>query len=503
MVESDFDNDAPRIGILVVAYNAADTLTSTLSRIPQHFGAQLAGILVSDDASRDSTFQIGVDFATSHPELPLTIVRQPVNLGYGGNQKFGYRWASENRIDVVVLLHGDGQYAPELLPEMVEPITNGRADAVFGSRMMTRGTALRGGMPLYKYVGNRILTRLENTLVGVDLTEWHSGYRAYRVETLRNLPFESNSDGFDFDTQIIVELFEFGARVKEIPIPTYYGDEISHVNGMRYAFDIIKYVLTYRLHRIGFGSGELAFASSDYEEKHDEHSSHAEVLAMIDRSSANVLDLGCGPGYLAERLRANGHRVVGVDAFEHPDVRSRTDSFVCADLSRGLPAGLGEFDVVLAADILEHLPEPEQTLLGLHPHLTDDGEVITSFPNFSHWYPRLRSLSGRFDYDRRGILDRGHLRFFTIRSFTKMANRAGYAVQAVRAVGLPLEVSGRSGGVDATRPKPSTLSRCLGIMDRWLVRLAPSMFAYQYIVTLRPTSGSNPTTHLGTADSTP
>ena len=479
--------DPPRVGILVVAYNAADTLAATLSRIPEDFGDRLAGVLVSDDASVDSTFEIGTDFAASHPELPLTVVRQEVNLGYGGNQKFGYRWAIANGIDIVVLLHGDGQYAPELLPDMVAPIATGEADAVFGSRMMVEGAALRGGMPLYKFVGNRILTRVENALAGVDLSEWHSGYRAYRVETLRQLPFGANSDGFDFDTQIIVELIESGARIVEIPIPTYYGDEISHVNGIRHAIDIVRHVATYRLHRIGFGSGALAFASSPYEEKFDEHSSHVTIPSMIDRPGLRVLDLGCGQGHVSQRLRDAGHRVVGVDIVEFDGVRERTDEFVRADLSEGWPPVTGVFDVVLAADVIEHLAQPEELLERIGEHLAPGGEVIVSIPNFAHWYPRIRVATGRFDYDRRGILDRGHLRFFTRRSFTAMAERSGFAVGDVRPVGIPLEVSARtSGGAASRSDRRGLATRWLGAVDRRLCRRLPSLFAYQFVLRLRP-----------------
>jgi SAM-dependent methyltransferase len=355
--------------------------------------------------------------------------------------------------------------------------------------MAIRGGALRGGMPLYKFVGNRILTKLENALTGASLSEWHSGYRAYRVSSLQQLPLDSNSDGFDFDTQIIVQLIESGSRIVEIPIPTYYGDEISHVNGIQYAIDILRYVTTYRLHRIGFGSGELAFASGAYEEKFDDHSSHAEVLSMVDRPSLDVLDLGCGSGFLSQRLRNAGHRVVGVDIVELPEVHQRTDRFVLADLSRDWPDDLGRFDVVLAADVFEHLANPEEALRNIGGCLSSGGEILASIPNFAHWYPRIRVVIGRFGYDRRGILDRGHLRFFTRRSFTEMARRSGFIVQEVRGVGIPFEVGERSaGGTSAGQAGNGRIAGWVGSVDRWLCRLAPSLFAYQFIFRLQPRS---------------
>lgn len=238
-----------KVGILVVAYEAEATLESVLNRIPQTFRASIHTILVCDDASTDDTYQVGMRVKESRPDLPLQVLRRPVNLGYGGNQKAGYRWMIDNGLDVVVLLHGDGQYAPEFLPQMVTPILEGRADVVFGSRMLERGAALRGGMPKYKFVGNKILTFLQNRLAGVWLSEWHSGYRAYSISSLAGVGFELNADYYDFDTQIILQMIASRQRIVEIPIPTFYGDELSRVNGVRYGWRILRHTLRWRLTR--------------------------------------------------------------------------------------------------------------------------------------------------------------------------------------------------------------------------------------------------------------
>ena len=238
-----------KIGILVVAYEASATLESVLNRIPSDFRSTLHTILVCDDASSDDTYQVGMRVKQSRPDLPLEVIRRPVNLGYGGNQKAGYRWMIDHGLDVVVLLHGDGQYAPEFLPRMVAPIVDGRADVVFGSRMLERGAALRGGMPKYKFVGNKILSFLQNRIAGVSLSEWHSGYRAYSVAALARIGFELNADYYDFDTQIILQMIESNQRILEIPIPTFYGDELSRVNGIRYGWRILKHTLRWRRSR--------------------------------------------------------------------------------------------------------------------------------------------------------------------------------------------------------------------------------------------------------------
>ena len=235
-----------KIGILVVAYNAESTIESTLLRIPNEFLSDIYSILISDDKSKDLTSARALDFAKSS-KLPIQVISQPVNLGYGGNQKFGYSWAIKNDWDVVVLLHADGQYAPEFIAQIVKPLLENKSDAVFGSRMLNKRDALKGGMPKYKWIGNQILTFIQNKLTNQDFSEWHSGYRAYRVDALKRIDLGSLSNGFRFDTQIILELLATNQRITEIPIPTFYGDEVSHVNGLEYAREIIWDTLRHRV----------------------------------------------------------------------------------------------------------------------------------------------------------------------------------------------------------------------------------------------------------------
>jgi methionine biosynthesis protein MetW len=478
----------PRIGVLVVAYNAAGTLARVLGRIPPDFRERIAGILVSDDHSADATYLVGLGYQQFDPGLPLEVVRNPRNLGYGGNQKVGYRWAIERGMDIIVMLHGDGQYAPERLPDVVGPLERGEADAVFGSRLLEPGAARRGGMPLYKLVGNKVLTRLENRMVGMDLSEWHSGYRAYSVAALRDLPFERNDDDFNFDTQIIIQLAEAGKRIVEVPIPTFYGDEICYVNGLRYARLITRDALRYRAHKMGFGTGELAFASDAYEAKGSPSSSHRRILGWLaGRPPGRVLDLGCGDGHLAGELRAAGHEVVGVDATATSGVKEAVDRFVQADLDLGMPPEVsGPFDVVVCADVLEHLRRPELVLDELHRLLAPSGVVVASVPNFAHWYPRLRVLVGRFDYDRRGILDHTHVRFFTRRSFEHLVREHGWRIARRDYTGLPLEVSERGGSRRPDHVADGALRRWARRADAAGVRGRPTLFAYQFLYQLVP-----------------
>ncbi|RMG06857.1 MAG: glycosyltransferase family 2 protein [Planctomycetota bacterium] len=228
-----------RIGIFVIAYNAVRHLARTIDRIPPALSERVEEIFVIDDASTDDTFYAALGYKAERGLEKLKVFRNLENQGYGGNQKVGYRYAIERGFDVVAMLHGDGQYAPEVLPFLLEPFERGVADVVFGSRMSVPGRAREGGMPLYKYLGNKVLTFCQNALTGMNLSEFHSGYRIYRTEALRRISFESFTNDWHFDTQILLAMYERGMRIVERPIPTYYGDEICHVNGIPYAINCL------------------------------------------------------------------------------------------------------------------------------------------------------------------------------------------------------------------------------------------------------------------------
>jgi glycosyltransferase involved in cell wall biosynthesis len=476
------DQDALRIGILVVAYNAESTLASVLDRVPKSFRPRISEVFVYDDASPDSTYLVGLGYKQVVSDLPLRVTRHPQNLGYGGNQKAGYRMAIDEGLDIIVMLHGDGQYAPECLPEIVAPLERGEADAVFGSRMMEHGAARKGGMPLYKYVGNRILTEFENRMLGTSLSEFHSGYRAYRVDALKAIPFERNSDNFNFDTQIIVQLVDAGKRIVEVPIPTFYGDEICYVNGLKYARDVSGDVIKYRLEKLGFGAGDFgAVETADDFAKAD--SATRTILNWLEhRQSSRVLVLGGANANLGDQARSLGHDVMvarpGASAAHHPGVAAVLD----VDLDRGIPqqvAAAGPFDVVVCAEALEQVRDPETILRQIRGLLAPGGVLIVSAPNFGHWYPRIRTLLGLFDYDQRGVLSSAHVRLFTRRGLLYRLRGAGFTVVAQESTGLPLDVLARIGG---------RVPRVLRILDRLLVTLRPTLFGYQMVFMCQPSA---------------
>ena len=209
-----------KIVVVMPALNAARTLRWTVSLIPRHVVDE---IIVVDDASTDGTVQI------AH-ELGVRLIWHPHNVGYGGNQKTCYLEALRRGADVVVMLHPDGQYEPTLIPTLIEPILEDRADLVLGSRLAEPGMALAGGMPRYKYVANRTLTAIENRVLSTGLSELHTGYRAFSRRVLLTVPFLRNSLDFSFDSEILMQAAHFGFRIAEVPARSRYFEDASTIS---------------------------------------------------------------------------------------------------------------------------------------------------------------------------------------------------------------------------------------------------------------------------------
>ncbi len=474
-----------KVLVFVVAYNAEAHIESVLQRIPASLWTQQTQqveVLIIDDRSEDLTIETSRRFKDIHRKYNLVILSNSVNQGYGGNQKLGYYYAIQNNFDVVVLLHGDGQYAPELLPNFTAAFEDPAIDAVLGSRMIKPGAALAGGMPLYKYVGNRILTTLQNWILTQHLSEFHSGYRAYRVPTLKRLPFTFNSPDFDFDTDIIIQLLDTGGKIVEIPIPTYYGDEICHVNGIKYAAKIIATTLRSRLQRYSLvyhPKFDYNSANQHYTLKLNQPSSHQWALDQCAKDAETVLDLGCGPGALGPLLHERGCFTMGVDKSEQG--RQSFDWFRRADLDEGLfdlsilPR---EPDVVLCLDIIEHLKSPEQFLLKLRERLSalsKPPRIIITTPNIAFVLTRISLLFGSFNYGKRGILDLTHTRLFTFSTLQQTLNYLGFEVVQVKGVPAPIQMAIGCGFI----------GRSLTTLNSGLIWLWRNLFSYQIFIVAR------------------
>lgn len=242
--------------VIMPAYNAGATVERVFARISAEGRARIRQYFAVDDGSTDDTSEALARLQKSFSNL--TVLTHPQNRGYGEAEKTLLAAALAHGADAAVLLHSDGQYSPEKIPELLGPLDRSEADIVQGSRMLGGG-ALRGGMPLYKYLGNRFLTFIENRAFGLGLAEYHSGYMLYSRKAMETIPFGRLSGSFDFDLEMIVAARVLGLRIEEIAIPTIYAGEKSHLNPLAYGLDVLKITARYRrghYHRLLGVSGE-------------------------------------------------------------------------------------------------------------------------------------------------------------------------------------------------------------------------------------------------------
>ena len=474
-----------RLLIFVICYNTEKFIEKVLERIPDsvlnhdRFEVEL---LIIDDQSADETFATAVKYTRQwNASFPITILRNPRNLGYGGIQKVGYHYAIKHNFDAVLLLHGDGQYPPEMIADMVLPILDGETDAMLGSRMIKKANALKGGMPLYKWVGNQILTRMQNVILGSDLAEFHTGFRAYSVPFLKSVPFEYNSNYYDFDTDILIQLFDTKHKVREIPIPTYYGEQISYLNGIRYGFLVLKTSMHSRL----VPRGIFYHPKFDYQEDNSFYtikvgfpSSHEFALARVEPDTT-VLDVGCGPGYMARALSQKSVKVISVDKYIQPETKEYSYKTVEADLdnARFTVEDTGHVDTILLLDIIEHLKKPERLLNQLREDYAPlNPTVVITTGNIAFFITRFMLLLGQFNYGKRGILDLDHTRLFTFQYLRKVLLQCGYDV--VEEKGIP--------GPFPLAIGDNWLGRFMVSVNGLLIRLSKSLFSYQIAVVARP-----------------
>lgn len=465
-----------KVLILIVAYEAEKFIEGVLSRLPKDLfeeGRELYEVLILDDSSQDNISDVVEQFAKGYSHMPVLFSRNINNLGYGGNQKIGYRYAIDNGFDSVILLHGDGQYPPEMIREMVLPIISGSADMVLGSRMIHKRSALKGRMPKYKWIGNIVLTTIQNRLLGMNLSEFHTGFRSFSVAMLARIPFEKNSNGFDFDTQIIIQTHLRDGAIEEIAIPTYYGDEISRVNGILYATQVVKDSA------IAFCMKYNIMSDARFEiqgvERYDQlklgfPSSHEFALSNVNPEST-ILDIGGGTGKLASMIIARGNRCRVVEKFVTKDL---------VDL--GIPVLEGDIDhldfkdlvivedTILLLDVIEHSANPEALMSGLQNSVPDDAKFIITTPNIAFLAMRLSLLFGFFNYGEKGILDKDHKRLFTLVSLKKILKQSNLKV--IKIVGIPAPLELVFGTHWAMKP--------LHKLNHVLAKSVPSLFAYQF-----------------------
>ncbi|VVC03149.1 UDP-N-acetylglucosamine--dolichyl-phosphate N-acetylglucosaminyltransferase [Candidatus Burarchaeum australiense] len=241
-----------KIVIYIPTYNVAHTLPNVLDRIPPELKKRASELLVIDNASSDNTYLTAVQYKADKRLHNMHVIKNERNLGYGGSQKKAYQYAIDHGYDIIVMLHGDAQYAPEKVPLILKPLENDEADFVFGSRMA--GNPLGGGMPLWRYFGNRVITFCQNLVLGLHLSEYHSGFRAFSCKALKKIPFQRCADDYHFDTDILIQFRLADMRIAEEPIPTHYGKESRSptvLQTVNYTINIFIALFEYMVHRLG------------------------------------------------------------------------------------------------------------------------------------------------------------------------------------------------------------------------------------------------------------
>ncbi|MDA9189129.1 bifunctional glycosyltransferase/class I SAM-dependent methyltransferase [Candidatus Pelagibacter sp.] len=472
--------------VLIVAYNHEKFIKSVLDRINDNlFKTYEVEVLINDDSSSDNTLNVTKDYIKNNTDkkIKYTVLSNPVNQGYGGNQKIGFLYAIKNNFDFVALVHGDGQYAPEYLETLVEPLNDENTDVVFGSRMINKDGAIKGGMPFYKYIGNKILTFYQNKLFDKNFTEFHSGYRIYKVQSLKKIPYELNNNDHSFDNEIIIQLLMANLNIKELPIPTYYGNEISYVNGLKYAFQVFIANLKAKVQKYGiFYDRKYNFKSenyNNYELKEKFDSPHKRTLDEIKEGSY-VLDIGCNNTKLSKILSDRKNcKVTAIDKSVKLENSSFVEKYISFDLDNGLPdLNYNKFDYILLLDVIEHLKNPEEFMIKLkqktekNPKLT----IIASTGNVGFFIIRLMLLFGSFNYGNKGILDKTHTRLFTFSSFKQLMVQTGFNIKKISGIPAPI----------ALVTGDNVLGKFLLTINKFFILISKAFFSYQIYFEIKP-----------------
>ena len=228
-----------KILIFIPAYNVEKELFLVIKRIPKKiFKNKNIKVLIINDGSIDQTDKEILKIKKKF-KFPIISYKSKSNLGYGGVQKYAFNYAIKKNYNIVIMLHGDGQYRPESIPKIINSYNNKNIDAVFGSRMMSYKNALKGGMPIYKFLGNIFLTFMQNFILNSNMSEFHSGFRSYKVSRLKEINFKSKSNSYHFDTEIVIEFLNKKFKILEISQPTFYGNETSHLKSIPYGLNVL------------------------------------------------------------------------------------------------------------------------------------------------------------------------------------------------------------------------------------------------------------------------
>lgn len=454
-----------KVAVFIVAYNAEKFIEGVLLRIPEEIRHLFVEIFIIDDSSKDQTFNIAQIAKEKLALKNLSVLKTPFNRGYGGNQKIGYHHAIRKKYDVVILLHGDGQYPPEFLPDIIVEFDKENTCGVFASRMINKKDALKGNMPFYKWVGNQVLTGIENIMLKTRFSEFHTGYRAYSVSALKEIPFIYNSDDFHFDTDIIIQMIAAKKHIAEIPIPTHYGSEVCHVNGLKYFFDCIKSILVFKLMRIGLVYHRkfdinLFSGHKKYYDK-SPYTLHQYITTYNFEQNLDVAYLGQGKDDIPLEIARKVKSVVIAEE-KLKDLNTNFEEIL----------GKGKYNAALMLDLVEHLNSSESAFESVFKILKPGGQLFAGAGNIGYFVTRFSLMLGFFNYGKLGILDMTHKRLFTIYSFITLLEQKGFQIEKKVYFGPPI--------VDMI--SANFLFKILDKIFYYLANLWPSMFAFHFLI---------------------
>jgi len=467
--------------ILICIFAIADekTVLDDLNRFPDAVAAGDHEVLILIDGSRAESFGETVKCIQDIESLNVQILFTSENLGYGGNQKLAFHYAVKHDFDVVLMLDECGRYPADRLEELFSALMTSDVQAVVGSRFLGKSHSFRGQMPLHRYLGNRVVTFLQNLILGLTYSEFHSGFRSFRVRALAKIPFPFNSNGRQFDTEILIQFKLKGFDVKEIPISSNKETKTGILDYVRYGIDVIRLSINFQLHQL-FLFYERKFDVSSGTEKYNLKigypSPHQHALDEVE-GNGRVLDIGCGRSLVGAELQKKGCWVEAVDC-EVPDGGGKIRKFTKMNLNEeNVSLPVHDFDYVLLLDVLEHLEEPERFILNLRTHARGKSpNILLSVPNIGFFVMRIQLLLGQFNYGTRGILDIGHRRLLTFKTIRKMLEDAGFKI--MKCEGIPVPFPEAIGD--------NLMSRMLLAVNQWLIWFFPKMFSYQIFMVVSP-----------------
>ncbi|HEX4809852.1 MAG TPA: bifunctional glycosyltransferase/class I SAM-dependent methyltransferase [Bryobacteraceae bacterium] len=446
-------NRGKRIGVVLL--DASPNVDRALDRIPPAVWSNLEEVIF---------FGPG-DFADDDRRPKVTSLPGPSINEPGALRKAAFAYFLDRGFDIVALLRSDGLYPLELLAGLYRPIVADQADAVFGSPNFNHGGPLN---------------ELEKMMFGIDLSNFHCGYRAYSFAALRAVEWQRLSDGETFDLELILKLRHQNFRIRELPIPGDCGSRVPFLHTLKQSIETVYRYRQTRRSVKRYPEFEEYFVH--YPIKESNRSSHAYAETLVGTGN-EVLDIGCGEGILAAKLRANGNRVTGADILAQAANESALEQYFSVDLNHGIEPMVHAlhgktFDRVLLLDVLEHLVRPEPLLEQCRRLLKPDGQLILSVPNIANLTIRLSLLFGQFDYSERGILDKTHVRFFTRKTIRRMLRENGYSIVEERETVMPVELFF---GLAAANPLMRFANNVLGVLTRTL----PGLFGYQIMLVLK------------------